>query len=200
MCSFVSQSILKLLQVWFKKITLVAKVKWILIKVCSIEILKIWFPEFESLIEILGTNQMIFLYDELVNRWNFSLYLWNRDIFIFKLYYYIGRDGKKWTRSAIISVQFSSVHESGSYFCWFLVHDREWSWLIFLSLVQFILSSFKFTKARLKEPIFSYKNYSYFNISSFLRISFLEFASQPFDSMLKNLKMLFHLSIFLPKK
>ena len=99
----------------------------------------------------------------------------------FFVVFHLNRDGKKWTRSAIISVQFSSVHESGSYFCWFLVHDREWSWLIFLSLVQFILSSFKFTKARLKEPIFPYKNYSYFNILTFWRISFLKFASQPFE-------------------
>ena len=114
------------------------------------------------------------------------------------MHYLSYRDGKKWTRSAIISVQFSSVHESGSYFCWFLVHDREWSWLIFLSLVQFILSSFKFTKARLKEPIFSYKNYSYISIFYCFEEFHLNLLLNHL-SMLKNLKMLFHLSIFLPK-
>ena len=59
-----------------------------------------------------------------------------------------GRDREKWTWTLFISVHSRSWVNFGSHFFRFQVHEREWTWLIFLVNVNWNSSSFKFTQMR----------------------------------------------------
>ena len=92
------------------------------------------------------------------------------------------------------SFTFSSVHESGSYFWWFLVHDCEWLWLIFFGLVQFILSSFLVHKSKENRVLFFSQTHSNFislkNI--FWKITSKLVVTTEFWQLTKKFKNAFH--------